>query len=88
MCYLPTKGGEVITEQLLKENVNISFLLSKERDIRLRVFPETEGYFYYEVAIEDKYGSYNDHSSYSIDIGVSSEKTDNSDESCCKFHQI
>ena len=86
MCYQPTKGGEIITEKLSKENVNISYLLSKERDIRLRVFPETEGYFYYEVAIEEGKGNYNDDSSYSIDIGVSSEKTDNSDESCCKFH--
>ena len=61
MCYQPTKGGEIITEKLSKENVNISYLLSKERDIRLRVFPETEGYFYYEIAIEDKKGNTNDY---------------------------
>ena len=85
LSHLPTEGGEIVTEELLRENVNVSYLLGKERDIRLRVFPDIVGYFYYEVTIEDREGNYNENSNYSIDIGVSKEKTDDSDESFCKF---
>ena len=90
ICHLPTEGGEIVTEEMSRENVNVSYLLGKERDIRLRVFPDTLGYFYYEVSIEDKEGNYNNDSNYSIDIGVSNEKTDNADEYFCKldYHLI
>ena len=86
ICHLPTEGGEIVTEEMSRENVNVSYLLGKERDIRLRVFPDTLGYFYYEVTIEDREGHYNKDSNYSIDIGVSNEKTDNADEYFCKFY--
>ena len=86
--HLPTEGGKIIVGEMAKENVNVSYLLGKEKDIRLRVFPETIGYFYYEVTIEEATGEYNDDSHYSLDIGVSNEKTDNSDESFCKFDDL
>ena len=87
--HIPTEGSCCcVVDEMSKENVNVSYLLGKEKDVRLRVFPETKGYFYYEVTIEELKGEYNDNSHFSLDIGVSNEKTNNSDESFCKFYNL
>ena len=85
MFYLPRDGKEITVEQKTKGECNMADLLTLEEHICLNAFPETFGYFYYEVTISEGMGDHNVSSFYTLHIGSSNEKKKGSEESFCKY---
>ena len=85
MFYLPRDGEKFTVEQISKEEFNMAHLLSIEQHYCLNAFPETFGYFYYEVTIAEGVGDHNVNSFYNLHIGFSNEKKKGSEGSFCKY---